>query len=125
MSTRSQRSPSERKARSRAAQLLANEPFVRGSLLLQHRSCGKAYCRCQKKGQKHPALYLHARYGDRWIHTYVPQALHDTVRQWVENGQRIKRLVDQVSQQNIQVLLDRKKPLLTRNSDSKSDNDSP
>jgi hypothetical protein len=124
MPTRSQRSSSERDARSRAAQLLANQPFLRGSLVLQHRSCGKAYCRCQK-GQKHPALYLHARCGDQWIHTYIPKALHDTVRQWVETGNRIKRLVDQVSQDNLRTLLERKESLQTRKGHSKSDDHSP
>jgi hypothetical protein len=124
MSARSQRSFSEREARSRAAQLLANEPFLRGSLTLQYRSCGKSYCRCQK-GQKHPALYLHTRYGDRWIHTYIPKALHETVRQWIDTGQRIKRLVDQVSQHNLQTLLERKEPLLTRKGRSNSEDRSP
>ncbi len=124
MSARSQRSFSEREARSRAAQLLANEPFLRGSLTLRYRSCGKSYCRCQK-GQKHPALYLHIRDGDRWIHTYIPKALHDTVRQWVETGRQIKRLVDQVSQHNLQALLERKEPLLTRKGRPKSEDRSP
>jgi Family of unknown function (DUF6788) len=124
MSARTQRSISERDARSRAAQLLANEPFLRGSLTLRYRTCGRSYCRCQK-GQKHPGLYLHIRDGDRWIHTYIPKALHDTARQWVENGQRIKRLVDRVSQHNLQALLERKEPLLTRKGRSKAEGCSP
>jgi len=124
MSARTQRSISERDARSRAAQLLANEPFLRGSLTLRYRTCGKSYCRCQK-GQKHPAVYLHTRCGDRWIHTYIPKALHETVRQWFETGQRIKQLVDQVSEHNFQVLLERKEPLLRRKSHSKSDDRAP
>jgi|APFre7841882630_1041343.scaffolds.fasta_scaffold20574_1 hypothetical protein len=124
MPARSQRSSSERDARSRAAQLITSQPFLRGSLVLQHRSCGKAYCRCQK-GQKHPALYLHIRSGDQWIHTYIPKALHDTVRQWVETGHRIKQLVDQVSQDNLRTLLGRKESLLTRKGHSQSDDHSP
>jgi hypothetical protein len=120
MSARNQRSISERHARSRAAQLLANEPFLRGSLTVRYRTCGKSYCRCQK-GQKHPALYLHIRNGDRWLQTYIPKALHDTARQWVETGQRIKRLVDRVSQHNLQVLLERKEPLLTRKDRSEAE----
>ena len=83
MTPRSQRSPQERDARSRAVQLLADQPLLRGSLVLQHRSCGKPYCRCQK-GQKHPALYLHTRSGDRRVRIYIPPALHDTARRWVE-----------------------------------------
>jgi hypothetical protein len=124
MSARNQRSISERDARSRAAQLLANEPFLRGSLTLHYRTCGKSYCRCQK-GQKHPAVYLHIRHGDRWIHTYIPKALHDTARQWVKTGQQIKRLVDRISQHNLQILLERKEPLLTRKGRSKAEDSSP
>ena len=60
MTSRTQRSRQERQARSRAAQLLANEPLLRGTLVLRLRSCGKSYCRCQR-GQKHPALYLYTR----------------------------------------------------------------
>lgn len=108
MTPRSQRSPQERDARSRAVQLLADKPLLRGSLVLQHRSCGKPYCRCQK-GQKHPALYLHTRSGDRRVRIYIPPALHDTARRWVDNGRRVKRLVDRVSEHHFQALLEQKR----------------
>lgn len=108
MTPRSQRSPQERDARSRAVQLLADKPLLRGSLVLQHRSCGKPYCRCQK-GQKHPALYLHTRSGDRRVRIYIPTALHDTARRWVDNGRRVKRLVDRVSEHHFQALLEQKR----------------
>src|SRR5262249_31442596 len=48
MTPRSRRSFQERDDCSRAAQILAGKPLIRGSLVLQHRSCGKSYCRCQK-----------------------------------------------------------------------------
>jgi hypothetical protein len=110
MTPRSQRSPQERDARSRAVQLLADKPLLRGSLVLQHRSCGKPYCRCQK-GQKHPALYLHTRSGDRRVRIYIPPALHDTARRWVDNGRRVKRLVDRVSEHHFQALLEQKREI--------------
>ncbi len=113
MISRTQHSSPERQTRSRAAQILANQPFLRGNLVLRYRSCGKSYCRCQR-GQEHPALYLYTRSGGKQICTYIPQALHETVRQWVENGRRVKRLVDQVSQQNLQTLLERKRALSRR-----------
>lgn len=113
MSARTQRSSQERQARSRAAQFLANEPFLRGSLVLRLRTCGKPYCRCQK-GQKHPALYLYTRAGDRQVCTYIPRALQDTVRRWVENGQRVKRLVEEVGRHNFETLLEQKQQLLNQ-----------
>src|SRR4051812_8524279 len=111
MISRTQHSVQERDTRSRAAQLLANQPFLRGNLVLRYRSCGKSYCRCQR-GQRHPALYLYTRSGKKQVCTYIPKALHETVRQWVDNGRRVKRLVDQVSQQNLQALWEQKQPLL-------------
>lgn len=113
MTPRSQRSPQERDARSRAVQLLADEPLLRGSLVLQNRSCGKPYCRCQK-GQKHPALYLHTRSGDRRVRIYIPPALHDTARRWVDNGRRVKRLVDRISEHHLQALLEQKREIFAR-----------
>jgi hypothetical protein len=113
MTSRTQRSTQERDARSRAAQFLAKEPFLRGTLVLQHRSCGKSYCRCQR-GEKHSALYRYTSSAGQPVRTYIPRALHETVRQWVDNGRRIKRLVDDVSQHNLQTLLQQKQPLLTR-----------
>jgi hypothetical protein len=113
MTPRSHRSPQERDARSRAVQILADKPLLRGSLVLQHRSCGKPYCRCQK-GQKHPALYLHTRSGDRRVRIYIPPALHDTARRWVDNGRRVKRLVDRISEHHLQALLEQKRAIFAR-----------
>lgn len=113
MTPRSHRSLQERDARSRAVQILADQPLLRGSLVLQHRSCGKPYCRCQK-GQKHPALYLHTRSGDRRVRIYIPPALHDTARLWVDNGRRLKRLLDRVSEHHLRALLGQKQEILAR-----------
>jgi hypothetical protein len=124
MTSRTQRSGQERDARSRAAQLLANQPFLRGSLVLRHRSCGKPYCRCQR-GQKHPALYLYTRSDGKQIGTYIPKALHDTVRQWVQTGRRVKRLLDQVSQHHLQTLVQQKQSLMRRKDHSASEDPSP
>jgi hypothetical protein len=124
MTPRSHRSPQERDARSRAVRLLADQPLLRGSLVLQHRSCGKPYCRCQT-GQKHPALYLHTRDGDRRVRIYIPPALHDTARRWVDNGRRVKRLVDRVSQHHLQALLERKQEIFARKGRPRSEDLAP
>jgi hypothetical protein len=113
MTSRTQRSTPERQARSRAAQILANEPLLRGTLVLRLRSCGKSYCRCQR-GQRHPALYLYTRAGGRQIGTYIPKALHQAARQAVDDGRRVKRLLDQVAQENFQALVQQKQALARR-----------
>jgi hypothetical protein len=110
MTPRSHRSPQERAARSRAVQLLADKPVLRGALVLQYRSCGKSYCRC-RTGQKHPALYLHTRSGDQRVRIYIPPALHEAVRAAIETGRQIDQGIDQVSEQNLQAFLEQKQEL--------------
>jgi hypothetical protein len=124
MTSRSHRSPKERHARSRAVQLLADKPLLRGSLVLQYRSCGKSYCRCQT-GQKHPALYLHTRSGDRRVRIYIPPALHEDVRAAIATGRQIDDGVDHVSEHNLQALLERKQEIFTRKGRPRPEGPSP
>ena len=124
MTSRIQRTPQERQARSRAVQLLADKPLLRGSLVLQYRSCGKSYCRCQT-GQKHPALYLHTRSGDQRVRIYIPPALHGAVRAAIAAGRRIDDAIDQVSQHNLQALLERKQEILARKGRPRSEAPTP
>jgi hypothetical protein len=82
-------------------------------LVLQYRSCGKSYCRCQT-GQKHPALYLHTRSGDQRVRIYIPPALHEDVRAAIATGRQIDDWVDHVSEHNLQALLERKQEIFAR-----------
>jgi hypothetical protein len=124
MTSRTHRSPQERDARSRAVQLLADKPVLRGSLVLQYRSCGKSYCRCQT-GPKHPALYLHTRSGDQRVRIYIPSALHEEVRSAIATGRQIDHLIDQVSQHHLHELLERKQEILARKGRTSSEDPAP
>jgi len=124
MSSRTHRSAQERQVRSRAVQLLAEKPLLRGSLVLQYRSCGKSSCRC-RTGPKHPALYLYTRSGDQRVRYYIPPALHEAVRSAMATGQQIDQLIDQVSEHNLQALLERKQEILTRPRPTESEGPSP
>ena len=108
MPSRSQRSPRERQARSSAVQQVAKKPLLRGSLVVMHRKCGKAGCRCQQ-GEKHTSLYLAVRAGDKRAMIYIPQALEETVRQWIGNSRRVEELLDLVSQECLAQLLEQKR----------------
>ena len=59
--------------------------LLRGSLVEMRRTCGKKGCRCQQ-GQKHPALCLAIRWGGQRKMIYIPHALEETVRRWVERS---------------------------------------
>jgi hypothetical protein len=111
MPSRSQRSSKERNARSSAVRHVADSPLLRGSLVLMRRKCGKPGCHCQQ-GEKHTSLYLAARVGKKRKMIYIPQRLEETARQWVQNGRRVDELLDFVSQQCLEQLLDERQQAL-------------
>lgn len=113
MASRPQRSARERDARSRAVKTVADEPLLRGSLVLMHRVCGKEGCHCQQ-GEKHASWYLAVRRGKQRKMIYIPPAMEETVRQWVENGRRVDELLDFVSQQCLEQFLEQKEQALGR-----------
>lgn len=113
MASRSQRSAKERDARSRAVRRVAEEPLLRGSLVVMRRTCGKQGCHCQT-GEKHSSLYLAVRRGSKRTMIYIPPALEETVRLWVQNGRQVDELLDFVSQQCLEQLLDQKQQELGR-----------
>jgi hypothetical protein len=107
---RSHRPAPERHARSRLAQLLTDQPFLRGSLVERARSCGKPTCRCQH-GHLHRSLYLATRHKGRRALLYIPRALEETVRQWVDNGRSLSRQLQDLHQLQLDQLLQRKQQL--------------
>ena len=70
-------------------------------------------CRC-RQGQKHPALYLAIRLGNQRKMIYIPHALEETVRRWVETGQEVDGLLDAISQQCLETLLAKKQESFAR-----------
>jgi hypothetical protein len=119
MSQRSQRSAPERHARSRIAQLIGEQPFLRGSLVERARSCGKPTCRCQK-GQLHRSLYLATRHQGQQVLLYIPRALEETARQWVDNGRRLRQQFQDLHQLQLDQLLQRKRQLSQRRTKPKT-----
>jgi len=110
MSHRSHRPPAERHARSRLAQLIADQPFLRGSLVERSRPCGKPTCRCQR-GQLHRSLYLACRHQGRRALLYIPRALEQTVREGVDNGRSLSGQFQDLHQMQLDQLLLRKQQL--------------
>ena len=110
MSHRSHRSAPERQARSRLAQLITEQPFLRGSLVERARSCGKPTCRC-RHGQLHRSLYLDTRHQGQRALLYIPRVLEETVRQWVHNGRLLRQQLQDLQQQQLDQLLQRKEQL--------------
>ncbi len=124
MNHRSQRSAQERHARSRLAQLITEQPFLRGSLVERARSCGKPTCRCQK-GQLHHSLYLAVNHAGQRALLYVPRALEETVRQWLGNGRRIQQQLQALHQHQLEQLLQHNQHLLRRRTNRPSQRPDP
>jgi len=97
MRRRTHLSDPERRARSRLTQIVHEHPFLCGSLVAMQRTCGKPGCKCTK-GELHPGLYLALRVGGKRKMIHVPQAMEQTVRQWVANYQEAWHLMEQISE---------------------------
>jgi hypothetical protein len=90
--------------------LVSQQPFLRGSLVERTRPCGKPTCRCQR-GQLHRSLYLATRHNGRRALLYIPRALEETVRQWVQNGRCLSQQLQDLNQLQLDQLLQRKQQL--------------
>jgi hypothetical protein len=120
MNHRSHRPAPERHARSQLAQLITQQPLLRGSLVERSRSCGKPTCRCQQ-GHLHRSLYLATRHNGRRVLLYIPRALEQTVRQQVQNGKRLRQQLETLNQQQLDQLLQRKQQFAQQRSGTKTE----
>lgn len=94
---RSKMTPRERELRSRLAQLVSGAGLARGTLSERLKTCGKPNCRCAQ-GEKHRSLYLVVSKGGKLQQLFIPNSLEPTTRQWVEAYQRIRELLEELSE---------------------------
>lgn len=90
-------SPREREIRSRLAQLISRAAIARGSLSEREKVCGKPTCRCAA-GHKHPALYLVASEQGKLRQLFIPKKMEDEAKECVEVYQKIRELLEELSQ---------------------------
>lgn len=93
---RTQLSEAERRLRSQLAQLITGFGYVRGTLSVREKVCGKVNCRCAR-GETHRALYLVASENGKLKQLYVPRSLEAEARGWVESYQKIRQLLEELS----------------------------
>ena len=94
--TRAAMSAQERHLRSELRRILSNSGLLHGTLLERQRVCGKANCKCTR-GQKHRSLYLVVTEGGKSRQLYVPKDWEQTVHRWVQNYQKARKLMEEVS----------------------------
>ncbi len=103
---RSRLPAAERSRRSRLVQLVHQRRFLRGTLSVRRRKCGKPNCRCAK-GQLHISLYLVQSHGGKPRQVFVPKAWEDRIRAAVADYQQMQRLIEELSEREWRRLLKR------------------
>ena len=90
--------------RARRGRLVAALPradaLLPGVLVEQHRSCGKEGCRCTRGEPHGPYVYLQV--AGRLV--YVPAVLAEAVRSRVEISRRLREVLGEISQVNLELL---------------------
>ncbi len=90
--------------RARRDRLVAGLPradvLLPGALVEQHRNCGKEGCRCARGEPHGPYVYLQV--AGRLM--YVPSALADAVRAQVQTSQELRRVLEDISAINLELL---------------------
>jgi hypothetical protein len=97
----------ERAFRSRLAQLVHQQPLIRGTINERRVTCGKPGCRCAQ-GERHRAVYLVCNGPGKRRQLFVPPSLEEEVRRWVANYHTVRDLLERVSERAWQTLEARK-----------------
>jgi hypothetical protein len=82
----------------RLQQLVPTGPLLAASLVQVKKRCGQPSCSCHHGGPLHPAHHLTFTEGGKTRTIYVPRDLLEEVRGWVQEHQRLKGLIHEVSQ---------------------------
>ncbi len=104
--SRTQFAAVERALRSRLAQVIHEQPVLRGTLSVRRVTCGKTGCRCAK--EKHLALFLSSSREGKTRQIFIPAELEGEIRQWVANYRQARDLLEAVSELALERLNARK-----------------
>jgi hypothetical protein len=104
---RSKMSQGERALRSRLAQWVRTGEFVRGTLSVRERVCGKPNCRCAR-GEKHVSLCLVRSKDGRIEQLHIPHEWEDEAKQWVERYRQMRQHLEKISDMHWERLKERK-----------------
>lgn len=107
MKHRGQFPEKQRRARSKLARIIHGRVFICGSLVTLSRLCGKPGCKCTK-GEKHVSLALSVRFRGKRKMIHVPKRMEKDVQKMVARHKEIKRLLDAVSQDEVERFLGKK-----------------
>ena len=86
-------------------QLPPLETVLRGSLIERYTRCGKPGCHCAEGKGHGPKYYLSVSFpGERPQMDYVPQELEPKAREYLNNLQRVREVLEQICEINRELL---------------------
>src|SRR6266852_6334191 len=85
-------------------QLLSRRRALAARLAEQTRRCGKAGCRCADGEGHGPYAYFTPRPAGRGRARYVPAALADVVRRYLQRGEHVETVLAEISAINAELL---------------------
>lgn len=88
----------------RLKQMAPTGPVLAASLALVKKRCGQPSCACHHGGPLHQAHHLTFKEAGKTRTVYVPQDLVDEVRSWVQEHQRLKTLIHEVTQLSLALI---------------------
>jgi hypothetical protein len=86
----------ERVLRDELQRMVQSSAFMRATLTIRERVCGKENCKCAG-GEKHASLYIVSRQSGKLRQLFVPKHLEAKARQWVKNYLYVQKLLEKVS----------------------------
>lgn len=84
-------------------------PLLEGSFTITTKRCGNPQCRCARHGPLHETALLTWKQNNQTRTLYVPRAWRGPVAAWVEQAQRLKRLMHELSEAQRQFFVAGKK----------------
>jgi hypothetical protein len=85
-------------------QIRALRPFVQASYTVAKKRCGNPKCRCATEGPIHESARLTWKEKGKTITVSVPIELRDEVSAWAEEARRLKRLIAEMSKEQLNYL---------------------
>ena len=98
----------ERRARSRAAQLIHDKPLIVGGLVEMARTCGKPNCKCTA-GEKHKSWCVSLRHKGKRKMVHIPRVCEEEIFEGVKNYQEVWEQMGIISDSSLERILSARK----------------
>lgn len=108
MKPRSALPEKERKARSKAAQLIHDKPLIVGGLVEMANTCGKPSCKCAR-GEKHRSWCVSVRHQGKRKMIHIPRACESEVFEGIKAYQSLWEQMGIISETSLERILSSRK----------------